>query len=150
MDAKKVQARKQIEDYFRKVALEENQKNKTIDFSELLDRDDQGRRLLYVMPESIGDIYISTSLFRSLKEQYPNYNLYVAVKENYFDILTANPYIHKVIPYLLQMDNQVWLEGTGDHKGYFEIALLPYALTQRFLNYLNNGKSVVAYEDFKY
>jgi len=139
-----------IENYFRQVALQDNNKNKQISFDDILDKDDIGRRLLYVMPESIGDVFLSTSLFKSIKEQYPSYNLYVATKPEYFDVLEANPYIHRVIQYISQMDSLVWLEGIGGHKGYFDIAFLPYSQTQRFLTYLHNGKTNIAYKDYKY
>ena len=149
-EIKKGMSRNDIENYFRNVALKENQKDEKVEFSQVLDEDDKGKRMLYVMPESIGDIYLSTSLFRSAKELYPDYNLYVAVKQEYFSILEANPYIHKVIPYIEQMDKLQWLEGQGDHEGFFEIAFLPYATTQRFLTYLHNGKDKIAYKDYKY
>ena len=139
-----------IVDYFRRVAIQDNQKNQKVEFSEVLDKDDEGKRLLYVMPESIGDIYLSTSLFKSAKELYPDYNLYVAVKEQYFDILDGNPFVHKVIPYIPQMDSLPWLEGQGKNKGFFEIAFLPYGTTQKFLTYLHNGKDKIAYKDYKY
>jgi len=139
-----------IENYFRQVALQDNNKNKQISFEDLLDKDDAGKRILYVMPESIGDVFLSTSLFRSIKDQYPNHNLYVATKSDYFDVLEANPYIHKVIEYISQMDSLPWLEGISTHKGYFDIAFLPYAQTQRFLTYLHNGKTNIAYKDYKY
>jgi hypothetical protein len=115
-----------------------------------LDKDDESKRLLYVMPESIGDIFLSTSLFKSIKEQYPNYKFYVATKQEYFDVLEANPYVDKIIQYVPQMDSLIWLEGGGDHNGFFEIAFLPYSQTQRFLTYLHNGKTNIAYKDFKY
>jgi hypothetical protein len=139
-----------IESYFRQVALQDNNKNKSRSFDDLLDKNDEGKRLLYVMPESIGDVFLSTSLFKSIKEQYPEYNLYVATKPEYFDVLEANPYVHKVIQYIPQMDNLVWLEGIGPHKGYFDIAFLPYTQTQRVLTYLHNGKTNIAYKDYKY
>ena len=138
--------KKTIEDYFRRIAIQDNQKNKKVAFEDILDKDDEGKRMLYVMPESIGDIYLSTSLFKSAKELYPDYNLYVAVKPEYFDILNGNPYVHRVIQYVPQMDNLTWLEGMGDHKGFFEIAFLPYANTQKFLTYLHNGKDKLAYD----
>lgn len=142
--------RADIENYFRQVASQKNQEIKKISFEDFLDKDDEGKRLLYVIPESIGDVFLSTSLFKSIKEQYPNYNLYVATKQEYFDLLDANPYIHKVIPYVQQMDSLIWLEGAGDHKGFFDIAFLPYSQTQRFLTYLHNGKTNIAYKDYKY
>jgi len=138
--------RQDIENYFRQVASQENQKNKKIDFHDLLGKDDEGKRVLYVMPESIGDIYMSTSLFENIKKQYPNYNLYVATKPEYFEILQGNSFIYKLLEYIPQMDQILWLEGAGDHKGYFEIAFLPYVGTQRFLDYLHNGKTNIQFD----
>ena len=135
----------QIENYFRQVANEEISKSKPIHFEDLLDKNDAGKRILIVIPESIGDVFMITSLFESLKDTYPDYNLYVSTKQEYFDILINNKYIHKVIPYAPQMDNLLWLEGAGDHKGFFEIAFLPHIGTQRVLNYLHNGKDIIQF-----
>ena len=138
--------RQDIENYFRNVAAQENQKNKKIEFEDLLDKEDKGKRILYVMPESIGDIYMSTALFENIKKQYPEHNLYVSVKPEYFEILQGNPYIHKLLQYTPQMDQLLWLEGAGNHSGYFEIAFLPFAGTQRFLDYIHNGKTKIQFE----
>ena len=149
-EIKKGAKRVDIENYFRQVAAQDNNKNKQISFEEILDKDDKGKRILYVMPESIGDVFLSTSLFKSIKEQYPEYNLYVATKQEYFSVLEGNPYIHKAIQYISQMDSLVWLEGIANHQGFFEIAFLPYSQTQRFLTYLHNGKTRIHYKDYKY
>jgi glycosyltransferase involved in cell wall biosynthesis len=138
--------RRNIENFFRQTAVKDNQKNQKVDFADILGKDDKGKRVLYVMPESIGDVYNSTSLFKSIKETYPNYNLYVATQPQYFEILEGNPFIYKIIPYTPQMDNLLWLEGSGEHDGYFEIAFLAHLGTQRMLNYLHNGKDKIAYE----
>ena len=144
-------SRQEIENYFRDVAKNDNKKiSKGVSFEELLDKDDEGKRILYVMPESIGDVFMSTSLFRSAKELYPEYNLYVATKPENFEILQGNEHVHKVLPWMSEMENQLWLEGHGNHKGYFEIAFLPFINTQRILTYLHNGKDKVAYEDLTY
>lgn len=147
--------RTEIEKFFRTLAQKENQKDKwnylmgVEGFSELLD-DDEGRRLLYIMPESIGDIYLSTALFRSIHETYPDYNLYVATKPHFMEALDGAPYVHKVIPYLPQMENFTFLEGAGTHKGYFEVAFMPYVNTQRIITYTHNGKDKIAFKDYKY
>ena len=47
--------------------LKKIKKMKKVEFSQVLDDDDKGKRMLYVMPESIGDIYLSTSYFVLLK-----------------------------------------------------------------------------------
>ena len=51
----------------------------------------------------------------------------------------GNPNIHRILPYTPQMDNLFWLEGHGDHEGYFEVAYLPYIGTQKIFNYQHNG-----------
>jgi hypothetical protein len=138
--------RPNIENYFRKVAAEEKGKDTSSKFEDLLDKDDKNKRALIVMPESLGDVLMLTSLFESFKHQYPDYNLYISTKPENFSVLDGNPFVHKVIPYFPQMDNLMWLEGHGEHEGYFEMAFLPHLGTQRMLNYLHNGKDKIAFE----
>jgi hypothetical protein len=138
--------KEQIENYFRDVAKQDIQKNTPINFEDLLDKDDNGKRALIVIPESIGDVFMITSLFKPFKETYPDYNLYISTKPEYFEILEANPFVHKLIPYMSQMDNLLWLEGAGEHKGFFEVAFLPHIGTQRMLNYLHNGKDIIQFD----
>ena len=135
--------REQIEDYFRKVARDHNAKYFPEKVEDNLDKDDEGRRIVYVMPESSVDVFLSTSLLKSIKEKYPDYNLYFATKPQYFHILQGNPYIHKVIPYNAQFDNALYLEGMGDQKGFFEIAFTPHITTQRANNYIHNCKDII-------
>jgi glycosyltransferase involved in cell wall biosynthesis len=133
--------KEQIENYFRQVATEELSKNpQQINFEDLLDQNDKGKRILMVMPQSAGDVFWTTSLFESIKNLYPDYNLYFATKKEYMDILDGNKYVHKVIEYNPIMDNLLWSEGAAQHEGYFEITFLPYIGTQKILNYLHNGK----------
>ncbi len=148
--ASKRQARQNIIAYFRQVAQQKNAENKVVQFESLLDTNDSGRRILYVMPESLGDVFLSTSLFRSIKELYPEYNLYVATKPENFPMLEGNPHVFRVLPYMPQMDSQLWLIGQGGHKGFFEIAFLPFVITQRHLTYLQNGQDKIAYSDLRY
>lgn len=135
-----------IENYFRDVARNENLKAKGFDLEDWLNKDDKGKRVLVVMPESIGDIFIVSSILKSIRELYPDYSLYFATKPEYFEILDCNPHVTKVIPYVAQMENLVWLEGQWNHKGFFEIAYLPFVGTQRFLDYLHNGQDKIAYD----
>ena len=135
--------RKQIEDYFRKVAREHNQKYFPVKIEDFLDTDDKGKRMVYVIPESPVDVLLSTALFKSIKRKYPHYNLYVATKAENFHILDGNEHIHKTIPYNPQFDNTLYLEGIGDHEGYFEVAFTPHLSTQRTNNYIHNEKDNV-------
>ena len=98
------------------------------------------------MPASIGDVFLSTSILKSLSETYKDHNIYFATQPEYFQILEGNEYIHKVIPYDSKMDDLLWLEGKGDHQGFFEVAYLPHLGTQRMFNYQHNGKDKIALE----
>lgn len=142
--------RQAIERYFKQVAVKENSRNDSVLLDSLLDTNDAGRRILYAMPESVQDLFLSTSLFRSLKETYPNYNLYVATKPEYAEVLDGNPYVHKVIPYVPEMENLYAMEGMGDHKGLFEIAFIPYVITQKTPTSSHNGIDKICYKDLKY
>ena len=136
----KAQKKQQMVQYMRQVALQENQKSQQIDFGESLDKDGK-KRVLVIMPESIGDIFIVTSLFESIRARYPReeWNFYFACKPEYFEIVDGNPFLDYTIAYIPQMDNHLWLTGQGSHNGYFEVVYMPYVLSQRFIGYVNNG-----------
>lgn len=99
-------------------------------------------RLLFCVPESAGDIFLSTSLLPSLKDNYPNFDIYFACKSQYKDILKDNPYVYKVIDYLQVMENALLMEGVGEWNGLFDMSLMPTVLTQRYINYHHNGIDV--------
>ncbi|REK60405.1 MAG: hypothetical protein DWQ49_06230 [Bacteroidetes bacterium] len=138
--------RKSIVDFFRQTAQKDIDKDKKINFEDLLGKDDKGKRILYVMPESIGDIYISTALFENIKQLYPDHNLYVATKPQYHEILAGNPHVYKTLSFIEQMNNLLWLEGQGDHEGFFEVAYLPHVGTQKFFDYQHNGKDKIQFD----
>jgi len=135
--------RTQIEDYFRKVARDHNEKYFPVKMEDLLDKDDKGKRIAYVMPESAVDVFLSTALLKSIKLKYPEYNLYFVTKPEYNHILDGNEYVHKVIPYNTQFDNTIYLEGFSSHEGSFEIAFTPHLTTQRVNNYVHNVKDKI-------
>ncbi len=72
--------------------------------------------------------------------------MYIATSNTNVEVLDGNPHVHKVIPYSQQMDNLLWLEGQGKHKGYFEVAFLPHVGTQRMFDYQHNAKDKIAFD----
>ena len=62
------------------------------------------------MPKSAGDVLCSTSLMRSIKELYPDFELYFATERKYFDLLKGNPFIDKIIEYKVEMNNIFYSE----------------------------------------
>ena len=67
-------------------------------------------------------------------------------KKEFYDYIEDHPAVHKVLPYANEIDNLHFLEGHGNHKGFFDIAFLPHYATQRFLNYHHNGIDKTQFE----
>lgn len=132
----------QIENYFRQVAAQEIQKNNQIDISDLFVTEYKDKiKVLIVQPESLGDVFILTSLFESFRNRYPKetHEIFVATKPEYFDIINGNPFIDKWVPYHEIMDSALLIEGRCKIKPICHIAYHPYFPTQRLLDYTHNG-----------
>jgi hypothetical protein len=102
-------------------------------------------KILFCLPESAGDILLSTSLLSSLHDMYDSCDVYYACKEQFHSILKNNPYVYKTIPYMTIMENQILMEGTGDWPGLFDLSFMVPIFTQRYLNYLNNGLGKISF-----
>jgi glycosyltransferase involved in cell wall biosynthesis len=135
--------REQILNYFKNVGAKENQENVKIEFSDILDKNDKGKRILFVMPESAGDVFLSTSLLPSIKKLYPDFNIYFATKPEYLNILEGNPLIHKTIVFSPFMENLLTMEGHSTYEGYFNLAYLPHFGTQKLFDYQHNGADLI-------
>ena len=130
----------EIYKYFIDTARRENAKNEPFDLEKIFSMDDFGRRVLFVIPQSIGDCFICTALFESIKRLYPEHNLYVATKPEYFEVFEGNPYVHKTIPFISMMEDEMIMMGTGESKGFVDVVYLPHIHTQKFLSYLSKDK----------
>jgi len=108
----------------------------------------ENKRILFIVPQNAGDVFLSTSLLRSLKEIHSPCDIYFSCKKEFFLILDSNPYIHKVIEYNNLMDNQLLMEGFGDWPGLFDVSIFVPIFTQKFSNWINNGKSKIAFNLF--
>lgn len=138
-------SREDVLKYFKSIADKENKENIKSDLSDLLD-DTFDNRLLIVMPERIGDVYMTTSLLPNIKKQYPDYAIYFATRPQYFEILDGNPYIYKCIPYQDSLANLPLMEGNLKSEGYFDIVFIPFLGTQRIINYTHNGKDKIQFD----
>jgi len=138
MSPQKAQKRQEIVNFFKQTALQENQKQQKIDFGDLLNKNDKGR-VLFCLPESAGDIFLATSLLKSVKSRYPDWTLYVATKPEYREILDGNPYVDKWIEWQPIFNNHIWLTGNNVHNGYFNVAYDVASATQKLLNYYHDG-----------
>jgi glycosyltransferase involved in cell wall biosynthesis len=130
--------REGIYNHFRQTSSQKEQKE--VDIEDVLDKDDAGRRIAVVMPQSAGDVLMVNSLLSNLKELYPEHNIYFVTLPQFFEIVNEHPAVHKILPYSPIFDNLLFLEGQGSHQGYFEIAFLPFVTTQKHFTYHHNGK----------
>ena len=104
--------REKIEEYFRGVATKSNAEEQAKNIKKQLD--ENPKRILYVIPENELDIFISSSLFESIKELYPEHDLYIATNSSYVPVLYANDYVHKVLPINEEFNN---LQNFKDDEG---------------------------------
>jgi ADP-heptose:LPS heptosyltransferase/glycosyltransferase involved in cell wall biosynthesis len=100
--------------------------------------------VVYTMPMSAGDVFISTAVIDGLMKEIPEgAKLYFATQEKYGDILKNNPNVHKVIPWSEFMVNVEILEEV------FDLALTPNTTTQfTFSNYVRRGQGRLLAEEF--
>jgi ADP-heptose:LPS heptosyltransferase/glycosyltransferase involved in cell wall biosynthesis len=100
--------------------------------------------VIYTMPMSAGDVYISTAVIDGLvKELPPECKIYFATDMKYVDILKDNPHIHKVIPWNETMINVDLLEGL------FDLALTPNVATQyTFSNWIKRGQGRLLADEY--
>lgn len=137
---KKAEIRHKVEMSFRKIAHEHNAKNNPITVESFIDKDRENKRAIFVVKESGGDILIVTSLLKFFHELNPNHDVYFACDPKYKEILEGNPLIYKVIPWMPDLDNEMFCIGTGKEKSeaLFHKFYLPAIATQKTLNYLSN------------
>ena len=124
----------------------EENKQPLLHLEDVLGDEGVENRIAVVLPESAGDVLILNSLMDNLKSLYPEKNIYVFTKPQFYQMIEDNPSVHKLLPYQPQVENLLFLEGRGEHQGYFDMAFLPNIGTQRHLNYLHNGKDKTQFE----
>ncbi len=132
-------SRQKVYEFFQNVARQENQKNQkqAINFEDLLDKNGNKRALL-LLKESIGDCFISTSLFESFHQKYPNTDLYVMCDPKFNAVYQGNPHIHKLLPYITEAESELAMIGAGQEKGFFDYYFHTAINTQRVLSYLKS------------
>lgn len=144
--------RQMIESHFRKLIEQENQEKSLLSqdskqfspnpverISAQLDEADKFR-ILYAMPETAGDVLISTGVIASLAERYPEASIYLATKSEYRDIVTGNPHLKGYVDYdeSMMINYRAW-EKSGPSDGPFDIVLTPHIITQRIPHWIHSG-----------
>jgi len=131
--------RQQVYEFFIKTAKNENNSSKKVSIRDFIKKTDK-KKLSYVMPESLGDCVLSLDVLKSLRETYPDWEIYVATKPLNNSIFQPFPeLVDGLIPYIKDMDSHSFWEGGGAERGLVDMAFLPHIQTQRLINYCRNG-----------
>jgi hypothetical protein len=140
--------RDQVQNYFRQVAQKEQSENNKIELKDLFKDFPGFKKVLLIQPQSIGDVFLVTSLFESLRDRYPSdkYKIYIATNSEYRGIIEGNPFIDKWIPYHQAMDSAILMEGGMNQEKICDIVYHPYFSTQRLLSYTHNGEDKIDLE----
>ena len=97
-------------------------------------------RILYCIPETAGDVLVSTGILTALREKYPHASIYVATNKKYFDILNNNPCVDGVFEFNQALDNYRTSEPFGPSSGFVNLCFCPYIVTQRIPHWIHGGK----------
>jgi heptosyltransferase II len=57
------------------------------------------KKVLVIRLSSLGDVVLTTPVFRNIKEAWPTVFVAVLVKEEFMDVFKGNPYIDEIIPF---------------------------------------------------
>ncbi len=122
----------------RNAGVEHNKKVQApISFESLLDPTDKSRVLIY-LPQSLGDLYILTSLLPEIQNKYLDSSIYIGCDPKYHEIFENNQYVKKCLPVLPEMQNEMIMVGFAGNKGLFNFYINVGLSTQSILNYLSN------------
>src|SRR6056300_515606 len=137
----------QVLDYFHKTAKKENIEGETKSLDDIINKDRPNKRIAYVMPEHGEDILASTSIVKSLKNNYPNHDIYFFTKKMYYDLIDHCNSIYKMCEYKEEMDlDCFYFIGRANKKGLFDLAFFPYKETKKSIDYANHGKTKIEYQ----
>lgn len=106
-------------------------------FESILDKNDKSRVLL-VLKESLGDLYIISSLLPEIQNKYPESSIYIGCDPKYWDVFDNSPIPVKLLSWTPEMDSELTMTGCGGNKKFFDYYMNVGIGTQKLLNYLTN------------
>lgn len=136
--------RTDVINYFRHIALKEKQRQELKNTLEILKNETSEKKIAFVVPEGNEEVIIAASLLPSIKNTYPDHDIYFFTKPEYMDLINSNPYVHKVLNYISNIDDPLFLEGKCDNKQYFDIVFAPH-LSIKNNNYTRNNKDIIQF-----
>ena len=119
----------QIEQYFRQVAAKSKTEKEDGDLEMKLSSNK--KRVLYMMPLEDVDVFVSSSLFPSIKELYPEHDLYVTSRPEFLPFISSHDCVHKVLIHDNTFDN-INLLKDKDGNDLFETIYTPHLNKNNF------------------
>jgi hypothetical protein len=111
--------RENIENYFKQVAIKENEESKTIKMSDILG--ENKKRILFIAPKSSRGSLIATSLLKSIKKLYKKHDIYVACEKQNREFFESNSFVNEVIPFSKEMDDTEWIKSLIKDTDHFNV-----------------------------
>ena len=139
--------RSDVLNYFRKIALSENQNSFLDEMLSSLKENKDSKKIAFVQPNGVEEIIIATSLVTSIKKLYPDYDIYFFTRNEYFDLINSHPDVKKVLNYFNKMDDPLFFEGKGSNNKYFDIVFAPYLSINN--NYFRNAEDIIQYNIYE-
>ena len=139
--------RSDILTYFRKTAIQTNQKTFLDDMLESLNKSSNKKKIAYIQPDGAEEIIISTSIISSIKKAYPDHDIYYFTKSEYFDLINSHPDIVQVLNYFDKMNDVLFFEGRGSNTKYFDMVFAPYLSIRN--NYYRNAQDNLQYNVYE-
>lgn len=103
----------------------------------------RGKSLIYTMPMSAGDVFLSTGVVSSLRRKHPGHVVYFATSPQYFDIVRGLPIIDEVIEW------QPWMQDVGILEEVFDEVYTPnLAVQMTWSNWVHGGKGRNLIDEF--
>ncbi|MDD5679701.1 MAG: glycosyltransferase family 9 protein [Candidatus Omnitrophica bacterium] len=108
-------------------------------------REGEIKEILFLRHDRIGDMVLSTGIFRGLKKRYPGARLTVLASGKNYEIIRNNPYV----------DETAIFDGTRDFISRFrrrniDLVIDPfytYELRQSFLTYISGARYRIGFEE---
>jgi glycosyltransferase involved in cell wall biosynthesis len=139
--------RSDVLNYFRKVALSENQNSFLDEMLSSLKENKNSKKIAFIQPNGVEEIIIATSLVTSIKKIHPDYDIYFFTRNEYFDLINSHPDVKKVLNYFNKMDDPLFFEGKGANNKYFDIVFAPYLSINN--NYFRNAEDIIQYNIYE-
>jgi len=138
--------RKDIFSFFVQTAKKENAELFKKSLKEEVDFERPNKRIAYVMPEHEEDVFMSLSVVKSLKQLYPDHDIYFFTAQKHFPLIDESLDIYKICEFYNEMDDCFYFEGKADEEGLFDMAFLPWLETKRALNYTRHGRDKLQFD----